>query len=196
MAGIYFQPLEVWESSTVVAKVSRGQPLNELASSHYGDTISSEDARVWSEELVQRVVLEAAAQSLQPSRMIDMDSNLLDAGMDSFAATSFCSLLSSQLQMPLPMDLVFQYPTQRSIVTFVLAQTSSTEEVASSPLLRRLCNAKRPKHRVLIFPALGQPSVAWRDAARMLQSQDCEVLVLTLPGNHLHSHVFAAMHSC
>mmetsp|Transcript_33281 Transcript_33281/g.75852 ORF Transcript_33281/g.75852 Transcript_33281/m.75852 type:complete len:848 (+) Transcript_33281:75-2618(+) len=76
-------------------------------------------------DFVKAIVAQATADTLTDVDGVSEDSPLMDSGMDSLSAVSFRNTLASKLSVSLPAAMMFDYPSQRSIVEHILELTAA-----------------------------------------------------------------------
>jgi len=76
-------------------------------------------------EYVKGIVNQVAMGSLATDEEIHLDSPLMESGMDSLSSVAFRNSLNQQLGMNLPAALMFDYPSQRSIIDHVVEQSKA-----------------------------------------------------------------------
>jgi acyl carrier protein len=76
-------------------------------------------------EYVKGIVNTVALGSLATDEEIHLDSPLMESGMDSLSSVAFRNALNQQLGMNLPAALMFDYPSQRSIIDHVVEQSKA-----------------------------------------------------------------------
>jgi tetratricopeptide (TPR) repeat protein/acyl carrier protein len=76
-------------------------------------------------EFVKQTVAATAMGALATDEEIHLDSPLMESGMDSLSSVAFRNSLNQALGMNLPAALMFDYPSQRSIIDHVV-ETSKT----------------------------------------------------------------------
>ncbi|RYG63452.1 hypothetical protein EON64_15930 [archaeon] len=117
---------------------------------------------------------------------VNPDQELESLGIDSFAATAFWSGMRAKLQLDLPIDIIYRFPTVRQLVAHINAMqgevTSTTSHRSTDPILTAINAPSRPACSLIICPALGQPALAWREVAKQLVAKRWQVYVVSLPG--------------
>lgn len=75
-------------------------------------------------DLAMKMIREVAEELIEADGELDMDSPLMDVGLDSLAAVQFRQNLQEKSGINLPASLIFDYPTARSMTDFIVEATS------------------------------------------------------------------------
>jgi acyl carrier protein len=124
------------------------------------------------------------------------DDQLMENGLDSLGATELAGQISKTYHIKLLPTFVFNYPTINSIVQYlatVLENPESKNHVDESdidgaviehfPIFSNYINrAKTAVARMILFPSLGQPSIAWNEFAKVVKHSGIDVHIVRLPG--------------
>jgi tetratricopeptide (TPR) repeat protein len=70
-------------------------------------------------ELVRETVMKIATQSIAADEELEVDTPLMDAGLDSLASVAFRNSLMTELKMQMPAALMFDYPNVRQLTDFI-----------------------------------------------------------------------------
>jgi len=92
-------------------------------------------------------VLEVAREAIGGSSPIDADTSLVDAGLDSLAATELRAWLSAKFGADVPAVLLFDFPTARQLASHLSVSASSDSSGAGGlPIVKSLKPAELLKH--------------------------------------------------
>ncbi|GIL68021.1 hypothetical protein Vafri_21298, partial [Volvox africanus] len=83
-------------------------------------------ARSWDVAALRQLVREAVVAAVGAE--VDDQAPLMEAGLDSLAATELRNTLQSAVQMQLPPTLVFDYPTTAAITGFLMEASQSQHQ--------------------------------------------------------------------
>jgi NAD(P)-dependent dehydrogenase (short-subunit alcohol dehydrogenase family) len=134
---------------------------------------------------------------LNSAEAVADDTPLLDMGFDSLSTSDLVQRLSRELEITLPATLVYDHPTTANIVAYVQvvveASTASVTQVQIAsertvdpqyPIFASYfpTNRAAATSRVVVFPAMGQPTMAWHDIAMRFKRSNVEVHVVRMPG--------------
>jgi len=75
--------------------------------------------------MVTEVVTRVATQSIASDEDLEMDTPLMDAGLDSLSSVAFRNTLMNELKMKMPAALMFDYPNIRQLTDFIVETSSS-----------------------------------------------------------------------
>merc|ERR1712187_472482 len=76
-------------------------------------------------EEVSEKILKITTQSVAGDEDIELDTPLMDAGLDSLASVAFRNAWQTELQMQMPASLMFDYPNIRQITDFIVEKSMS-----------------------------------------------------------------------
>jgi hypothetical protein len=94
--------------------------------------------------------------SMLTSNAVDVETSLMDAGIDSLAATEFSSRLKAICNVSLSPTLIFDHPTARSVAAHVLEQVSGPDEMNE---------AAQGLHATISSVSQADAEVVWSSAA-------------------------------
>jgi enoyl-[acyl-carrier-protein] reductase (NADH)/acyl carrier protein len=123
------------------------------------------------------------------------DCILLESGFDSLSGLDLVQRLSRALNITVPVTLLYDYPTPAAILAYVKGLTSATAGSLALPAKEdRIVDTKTPVFasyfpdsaapisRVVLFPAMGQPTTSWHDIALRFKRSNVEVHIARFPG--------------
>mmetsp|Transcript_34841 Transcript_34841/g.75999 ORF Transcript_34841/g.75999 Transcript_34841/m.75999 type:complete len:163 (+) Transcript_34841:58-546(+) len=73
--------------------------------------------------VVSQMIMDIAASAIGTSEGLDMDTPMMEAGLDSLSMVSFRNDLAKQVGFNLPASLMFDFPSQRAVVDFVVEKS-------------------------------------------------------------------------
>mmetsp|Transcript_16408 Transcript_16408/g.52651 ORF Transcript_16408/g.52651 Transcript_16408/m.52651 type:complete len:465 (+) Transcript_16408:584-1978(+) len=113
-------------------KVESARALEDQPSAAAADSVAAPPSvKAMDFSIAQNMARETAFQAIGAEDEIDLDSPLMDVGLDSLAAISFREQLMAMSGLKLPSSLVFDYPSLMTI-------TQHLVEVSSDPSMRVL----------------------------------------------------------
>jgi len=76
-------------------------------------------------EVVKEKLVKVLEQALAGDEDVELDTPLMDAGLDSLASVAFRNSLQSEIGMTMPASLIFDYPNMRQITDFIVEKSMS-----------------------------------------------------------------------
>jgi hypothetical protein len=119
---------------------------------------------------IGKVVLEIV-HDLSGSKGASVDTPLMEAGVDSLAATELSNRLAQLTELTLPFTLLFEYPTSRAVSGYVL-ENSGVDDAAAKPVAQVtrapvVAGDAAAKCVVVIANAVGQSPGALKTGERL-----------------------------
>ena len=135
-------PFLIEMTGSTSAQQERNGPMPSHAITAVLSTLTSSEQQAHVEELVLRSVREVAGSDAE----IDSMTPLMDAGIDSLAATELSSQLQAATGLSLSSTLIFEEPTPRAVASHLVEQltgSSTNAQAGASPLASRQARSSR-----------------------------------------------------
>jgi acyl transferase domain-containing protein/NADPH:quinone reductase-like Zn-dependent oxidoreductase/acyl carrier protein len=147
-------------------------------------------ANTLNDAAIEEKIKAAIKKHVFDSNLEDLNQSIFDIGVDSFGSVAVANEIAKALQIPFSVDVLYNSECVRDIITYVQKQMKNESsallitEDFTGRLFTRLSTQDSPCMRMMIFPALGQPTVAWRKASTFFSSKLIDVSIMTLPGRY------------
>jgi len=75
-------------------------------------------------EVVQETLVTLVQQNVAEDEAVELDTPLMDAGLDSLASVAFRNAIQTQLGLQMPSSLMFDYPNVRQLTDFIVEKST------------------------------------------------------------------------
>jgi NADP-dependent 3-hydroxy acid dehydrogenase YdfG/acyl carrier protein len=165
----------------------------------------SKPSALKAEEIAQ--IVRSNICALADTDAVADDCILVENGFDSLSGLDLVQRLSRALDVTVPVTLLYDYPTPAKILAFVADLTSAatsdpTHAVQEDRVVTKetavfasyFPDSGAPISRVVLFPAMGQPTTSWHDIALRFKRNGVEVHIARFPGSANSPFCVAASH--